>query len=101
VASVFLLWFYPPYWVREGLLIAEKFDLLLIKRSTDKDATANDILELMAYPSFPLHQMSLHGLMHKLSEDTCAWLKCRPTELPLNLQSLMEKAYFSLSENRG
>jgi len=91
----------PPYWVREGLLIAEKLGLLVIKRPADRDAKENDILELMAYPSFPLHQMTLQDLMHKLSEDTSLWLNSRPTDLPINLQNLLEKAYSSLREHQG
>jgi hypothetical protein len=89
----------PPYWVREALLIAEERGLLLIKRPpTDKSVSDSDVLELMAYPSIPLDKISMDDLLQKLTHETQEWVRSRPAELSVNLESLLKNALASLGK---
>jgi membrane protein len=92
----------PPYWIREALLIAEDLGLILIKRSAEqKGDMENDVLELMAYPSFPLDRMTLDEVLQKLSVDTREWLRSRPVGLPLSTHELMERVWQCLRKDQA
>jgi membrane protein len=91
----------PPYWIREALLIAEDLGLILIKRPAEKKGDMdNDVLELMAYPSFPLGRMSLAEVLQRLSADAQLWLHKRPSALPLGVGKLMESTFECLQRGQ-
>lgn len=87
----------PPYWMREALLITEELGLLLIKRSAEKKGDMeNDLLELTAFPSFPLDRMTLEELLQRLSANAAEWLRARPSCQPFSAHTLMQKAWLCL-----
>jgi hypothetical protein len=91
----------PPYWIREALLIAEDLGLVLIKRPAEKTGDMeNDVLELMAYPSFPLGRMSLEEVLQRLSGDARKWVQERPSVLPLAVGQLMATTYDCLEKGQ-